>query len=86
MFTVTMSSDTLEIDGQEFSISLGVNDRIITGRSCYNTGETDGEGRHKYQVDTGEIVWHDRDEGAVALAKKLLDTIEDPAIPPSASD
>ena len=33
------------------------------------------KGETPYKVDSGEIIWHKPEDGAVVLAHKLLDTI-----------
>lgn len=58
------------------SVSICINGNPIMARSATNTGETRGR-FVKYAVDDGSNVWHDPDDGAVALAKKLLDTIKE---------
>lgn len=74
-----MSSDDLE-ESREFSASINISGNVLTARSCYNTGDVDDQGRTKYKVDNGEVIWHRRSDGAVELAKKLLETVKDPAI------
>ena len=59
-----------------FTVSIDVNTRPVYTRSCRNTGRKKG-GRTIYELDTGEEVLHYPDDGAVELARKLLDTIED---------
>lgn len=43
-------------------------------KSLVNTGEQGSEG-DLYSVDDGTMITHKPDDGAVVLAKKLLDTI-----------
>ena len=59
-----------------FTVSIDVNARPVYARSCRNTGRKKGD-RTIYQVDTGEQILHDPADGAVELARKLLNTIED---------
>jgi len=46
-------------------------------RSAVNQEEKNDQLETKYLTDAGDVVWHDRKEGALALAKKLLDTIKE---------
>jgi hypothetical protein len=57
------------------TVVVMVNGKPILARSAKNIGEQNENGEDKYEVDTGEIVWHKRDEGAVPLVKMMLDTI-----------
>ena len=59
-----------------FTVSIDVNARPVYTRSCRNTGRKK-DGKTIYALDTGEQVLLDPDDGAVELARKLLDTIED---------
>ncbi len=63
-------------------VQVLINGEVIFARTAVNRGETNSswDTRGKlvcYETDTGEIVWHDPDDGAVVLAKKLLDTIKE---------
>lgn len=55
-----------------FTVSILVNGEPILTRSAVNRLKEKGG----YVVDTGELVKHDPNDGAVSLAKKLLDTID----------
>lgn len=46
-------------------------------RSAVRQGSENGEGFAEYLVDDGSIVHHWPSDGAVALAKLLLDTIKE---------
>lgn len=58
------------------TVAILINGNPIMARSATNTLEETPEG-HVYLCDTGEKIVHRRDAGAVALAKKLLDTIKE---------
>ena len=58
------------------TVAILINGHPIMARSAVNKGEVDGK-ICKYEVDTGEVILHDPDAGAVALAKMLLDTIRE---------
>ena len=62
------------------TVAILINGNPIMARSAVNTGTTDKLDKHEvkrtiYKVDDGSSILHDPDDGAVALAKKLLDTI-----------
>jgi hypothetical protein len=56
------------------SVVISINGHPITGRSAVNTLRK-VDGKSEYRIDDGSIVLHDPADGAVVLAKKLLDTI-----------
>lgn len=82
MLSVVLKSDddSVSEDGTKFSASIKINGGVITGRSCYNTGERNDKGEVRYKVDDGSSVWHDPGDGAIVLAEKLLDTMKDPEV------
>lgn len=70
-----------------FTVAILVNGRPIYARTAVNQTQRNDKGETQYRTDCGRIVWHNYDEGAVALAHKLLDTIDlrtdrDPSGPP----
>lgn len=67
-------------DQEEYTAEVNINGNCLFARSCHNTGETNEDGEHKYCVDDGSTVWHDRSDGAAELAIKLLRTIDCPEI------
>ena len=58
-------------------IRIQINTRVILRAWCVNQDETNGNGETKYRTNTGEIIWHDPNDGAGELAKKLIDATED---------
>ena len=58
------------------SVSIAINGNTIMARSAVNTTQSDENGTI-YKVDDGSILYHNPNEGAVVLAKKLLDTIKE---------
>lgn len=58
------------------TVSIFINANPIYTRSAQNTGKMQGN-QVEYLSDDGEIVLHDPERGAVALAHKLLDTIKE---------
>ena len=61
------------------TVTISINGKTIYCRTAVNTGEkiNSVDGKFTiYDVDTGEQINHIRDEGAVVLAKKMLDTIK----------
>jgi len=61
------------------SVVISINGKTIFTRTAVNRSKV-GSNTSKpqpYEVDTGEIVTHIPDDGAVKLAHKLLDTIKE---------
>lgn len=58
------------------TVSILINGNPIMARSAVNRG-TLPNGDTLYAVDDGSEITHRREDGAVALAKKLLDTIRE---------
>lgn len=56
------------------TVAILINGEPIVAKNAVFQGIFE-DGRGKYLTDSGETLWHNRDEGAVALAKMLLDTI-----------
>jgi hypothetical protein len=59
------------------SVVIFINGNPIMARSAVRQGSENGEGFAEYLVDDGSIVHHWPSDGAVALAKLLLDTIKE---------
>jgi len=57
------------------TVAILINGNPITARSAVRGSGKNGS--FEYIVDTGERVTHNLDDGTVALAKKLLDTIKE---------
>lgn len=58
------------------TVSIFINGTPIFTRSARNiTGTLSG--LNEYRVDTGDIISHLREDGAIQLAHKMLDTIYD---------
>lgn len=58
-------------------VTVHINGQAIYARTAVNRGEEKESGMVRYETDTGETVWHCPEDGAVVLAKKLLDTIKE---------
>lgn len=58
------------------TVSVLINGQPIYTRSAVNRGPK-ASGECRYDVDDGSVIDHMREDGAVALAHKLLDTIEE---------
>lgn len=58
------------------TVQILINGEVIYARTAVNKGKANKE-LSKYEVDTGETLLHDRNDGAVKLAKKLLETIKE---------
>ena len=71
-----------------FTVTILINGQPILTRTAVNTGsakkvigrdvEDNKDHPHIYEVDTGVCISHIPSDGAVVLAKKLLDTIKEP--------
>ena len=59
------------------SVTIFINNKPIYTRSAVNRSEVYGKGMQTYEVDDGSVIKHKYEAGAVALAKKLLDTIKE---------
>lgn len=57
------------------TVCIFINGNPLYTRSARNLGKEDKDGRTKYAIDTGDILWHKRDKGAVELAIKMLRTV-----------
>ena len=58
------------------TVSIFINGKPILTCSGVNKGQCkDVKGCYLYVVNNGRIIHHIRGDGAVALAKKILDTI-----------
>ena len=58
------------------TIAILLNGEVLTARSCRRIGKYK-IGKNKYKVDDGSVIWHNPQDGAVVLAKKLLETIKE---------
>ena len=57
------------------TVAILINGNPIVAKNAINLGQHDEQGRTAYKTDSGEIIHHERNAGAVALAKMLLDMI-----------
>ena len=57
------------------TVSILINNNPILTRSAYRISGDEGE-TCQYHVDDGSLIEHNYNDGAVILAKKLLDTIK----------
>jgi len=55
------------------TVAVYINNQPIVLKSARNTRVVDGSGEHKYIDESGQEIWHRRDDGITELAKKLLD-------------
>ena len=62
------------------TVAILINGNPIMARSAVR-GEPSPDGRITYLVDDGATIQHDPDDGAVALARKLLDRIVEQGAP-----
>lgn len=59
------------------SVSIMINGNPIFTRSAVNQQKTNAVGQTEYLVDEGSKIYHCPEEGAVKLAKMMLDTIKE---------
>jgi hypothetical protein len=59
------------------TVAILINGEPLMARSAVNTGERNDKGETLYKVDSGELIAHARHLGAVPLAQKMLDTIQE---------
>lgn len=57
------------------TVAILINGQPIMARSATNTGEKQ-KGKVIYKVDDGSEILHSPDDGALVLAKKLLNKIK----------
>ena len=58
------------------TVGIYINGGLLVGKNAINTGKVNKKGESKYITDGGHVVWHKREDGAVSLSKKILDTIK----------
>lgn len=59
------------------TVNILINGKAIFARSAVNVSDEYGSGNQKYKVDDGSVIDHVYSDGAIVLAKKLLDTIKE---------
>ncbi len=59
------------------TVSIFINGSPIYTRSAVNTDEQDAAGATKYSCDDGSTLVHHRRDGAVILAMKMLETVDE---------
>ena len=59
------------------TVVIDINGHTKYARSARNVGEAAG-GKCAYRLDTGDELLHDPKDGAVVLAKMMLDTVREP--------
>lgn len=57
------------------TVAILINGNPIVAKNAINQRTQNDLGETAYKTDSGEIIWHHRDAGAVTLARRLLDTI-----------
>lgn len=61
------------------TVAILINGQPIFTRSAVRTTTRERGHPNEYTVDDGNIIQHLYEDGAVALAHKLLDTIKEPS-------
>lgn len=62
------------------TVAVLINGQPIVAKNAINQAEENEDGYTKYLTDGGDVVWHKRGDGAVTLAKKLLDCIRNEGV------
>lgn len=60
------------------TVAVLINGEPIHARSAVNIGPAGETGFTRYRLDDGETILHRPDDGALALAKRLLERIHEP--------
>lgn len=59
-----------------FTVAILVNGQPILARTAVNQTERNDKGETRYRLDSGYDIWHRRSDGAIGLARKLLETFD----------
>jgi adenylosuccinate synthase len=63
------------------TVAISINGNVVYARTAVNVADhfdTKLGNCSKYKLDDGSIIYHKQENGAVKLAKKMLDTIQEP--------
>ena len=63
------------------TVAILINGNVVYARTAVNVADhfdTKMGNCCKYKLDDGSVVLHKQEDGAVKLAKKMLDTIQEP--------
>ena len=64
--------------GVMITVQILINGRVILARSARNANPKVDDEESVYHVDDGSVIYHKRGDGAVKLAKAMLDGIREP--------
>jgi len=59
------------------SVAILINGNPIITRSAVNQRKQNKNGETLYITDAGVKIWHKREDGALKLAKLMLDTVKE---------
>lgn len=62
------------------TVAILINGNPIVAKNAVNQMRRNKKGETAYKTDSGKIIWHDSEKGAVVLAHKLLDTIRNEGV------
>jgi hypothetical protein len=68
------------------TVAILINGNPIVAVNAINQGVTNSQGQTLYLATHGQEILHKREDGAVKLAKMLLDTIKNDANPKQRSE
>ena len=57
------------------TVSIQINGQPIYARTAINSG-CGGPGKIRYEIDDGNTIFHNPDDGAIKLAHEMLDLIK----------
>lgn len=57
------------------TVAILINGNPIVAKNAINQGRMNENDETEYLTDSGETIYHRREDGAVMLAQRLLDTI-----------
>ncbi len=62
--------------GEMITVIIKINEREAYRVSAVNIGlDSEDTGEHRYRLDTGEEICHHRKDGAIQLAKHMLEAV-----------
>ena len=59
------------------TIQININGNCLVARSCARIEDENKKGEAVYKTDCGKKIYHNPDDGAIALSHKLLDCIKE---------
>ena len=60
------------------TVQILINGEVVLARSARNVGEAAKMDTYTYHVDDGRVLTHTRSDGAVVLARMMLEAVQEP--------